>query len=284
MIKTNEENSQYLENPRRELYESRDNIDVYRNVFLEISEDLSSNWIKYDFKRTYYYDFKKKVIISNRDRINNDIKLDSFRLFTFNVNQYSRNKVISKYKQMIKERNYQNLDFSWDELYTEVHFIFKKKIEKLHTIVIPDVSYSNDQLSFRLIDGEFCYTEVDSNVLITAFVALNMTYSDKLIPFDKLRKFERLIEKYDISLQEVNYFFDTNTHNMLFYPRKNILLICKFASKDKALEIIKNLLLENEFSRGLSKETLVRWMSIDGYVNDEGIQFFIDYIQNFHSN
>ena len=250
MIITNEESSKYLKNPRRELYDSRDNFDIYRNVFAGIKEALSSNWIRYDFKRTYYYDFKEKVIISNKDRINNDIKLDSFRLFTFNINNYSRNKVISKYKQMIKERNYQNLDFSWDELYTEVHSIFKKKIEKLHTIVIPDVSYSsNDQLSFRLIDGEFCYTEVDSNVLITAL--LNMTYRRQLASFDKLRKFERLIEKYDISLQEVNYFFDTNTHNMLFYPVKNILLICKFASKDNALEIIKNLLSENEFSRGL---------------------------------
>ena len=68
MIKTNDENSKYLENPRRELYDSRDNFDIYRNVFTGIKEDLSSNWFRYDFKRTYYYDFKKKVIISNKGR------------------------------------------------------------------------------------------------------------------------------------------------------------------------------------------------------------------------
>ena len=73
----------------------------------------------------------KEVFFYIKKNINNDIKLDSFRLFTFNVNQYSRNKVISKYKQMAKENNYENLDFSWDELYKEIHSIFRKKIEKL---------------------------------------------------------------------------------------------------------------------------------------------------------
>lgn len=280
MIKTNDENSKYLENPRRELYDSRDNFDIYRNVFLEISEDLSSNWIKYDFKRTYYYDFKKKVIISNRDRINNDIKLDSFRLFNFNINNYYKNKVVSKYKQMVKERNYENLDFSWDELYAEVHFIFKKKIEKLHTIVIPDVSYSNDQLSFRLIDGNYCYTEVDSNVVINAL--LNMTYSRYTFftySSYRIEQFESLISKYNITIQDVNYFFEKNAK--LQYSLGNLLFICKFVSKGTVLEVIKILLL-----RGNSKSELINRITKhrDGYVNDEDIQLFVDYIQNLPDN
>ena len=279
MIKTNDENSKYLENPRRELYDSRDNFDIYRNVFTGIKEALSSNWIKYDFKRTYYYDFKKKVIISNRDRLNGDVILDSFRLFTFNINNYSKNKVVSKYKQMVKERNYENLDFSWDELYAEVHSIFKKKIEKLKTIVIPEESDTNDQLSFRLIDGEFCYTEVDSNVLITAL--LNMTYRSQLDSVVELKKFERLMEKYGITTQEVNYFFDTNASNMIIYAVENLLFICKFVSRDTVLEIIKNLLSDKLFS---SKDILISRISIDGYVNDEDIQFFVDYIQNLPDN
>ena len=277
MIKTNDENSKYLENPRRELYDSRDNFDIYRNVFTGIKEDLSSNWFRYDFKRTYYYDFKKKVIISNKERAKGDEILDSFRLFTFNINNYSKNKVVSKYKQMVKERNYENLDFSWDELYTEVHSIFKKKIEKLHTIVIPDVSDTNNHLSFRLIVGEFCYTEVDSNVLITAL--LHMTYRSQLASVVELKKFERLIDKYDISIQEVNYFFDTNASNMLFYAVENLLFICKFVSRDKVLEIIKNLL-----SKGISKSELVRQISDYGHTKDEGLKFFIDYIWNLPDN
>ena len=274
MIKTNEENSQYLENPRRELYESRDNIDVYRNVFLEISEDLSSNWIKYDFKRTYYYDFKKKVIISNRDRAKGDEILDSFILFTFNINNYSKNKVVSKYKQMVKERNYENLDFSWDELYAEVHFIFKKKIEKLHTIVIPDVSYSNDLLSSRLIDGNYCYTEVDSNVVINAL--LKMTYSDYTFftySSYRIEQFESLISKYNITIQDVNYFFEKNAKFQ--YSLGSLQFFCKFVSRDKVLEIINNL-----FSIGISREILLNQIIKyrDEYNNDKNTQFFVDYI------
>ena len=280
MIKTNDENSKYLENPRRELYDSRDNFDIYRNVFAGIKEALSSNWIKYDFKRTYYYDFKKKVIISNRDRINNDIKLDSFRLFTFNINNYSKNKVVSKYKQMVKERNNENLDFSWDELYAEVHFIFKKKIEKLHTIVIPDVSYSNDLLSVRLIDGDYCYTEVDSNVVINALLTMTywgytfFTYSSY-----RIEQFESLISKYNITIQDVNYFFEKNAKFQ--YSLGNLFFICKFVSKGTVLEVIKILLL-----RGNSKSELINRITKhrDGYVNDEDIQFFVDYIQNLPDN
>ena len=279
MIKTNEENLQYLENPRRELYESRDNIDVYRNVFLEISEDLSSTWIKYDFKRTYYYDFKKKVIISNRDRINNDIKLDSFRLFTFNVNQYSRNKVISKYKQMAKENNYENLDFSWDELYKEIHSIFRKKIEKLNLIVIPEVLGNTDTLYLRLIEGQYCYTEVDSNVVINAL--LNMTYSGYTVlnMTYRIEQFESLISKYNITIQDVNYFFEKNAKFQ--YSLGNLFFICKFVSKGTVLEVIKILLL-----RGNSKSELINRITKhrDGYVNDEDIQFFVDYIQNLPDN
>lgn len=280
MIKTNEESSKYLKNPRRELYDSRDNFDIYRNVFAGIKEALSSNWIRYDFKRTYYYDFKKKLIMSNKERAKGDEILDSFRLFTFNINNYSKNKVVSKYKQMVKERNYENLDFSWDELYTEVHSIFKKKIEKLHTIVIPDVSCSNDQLSFRLIDGEFCYTEVDSNVLITAL--LNMTYSYyTLFTYlsDRIEQFESLISKYNITIQDVNYFFEKNAKFQ--YSLGNLLFTCKFVSKGTVLEVIKILLL-----RGNSKSELINRITKhrDGYVNDEDIQFFVDYIQNLPDN
>ena len=279
MIKTNDENSKYLENPRRELYDSRDNFDIYRNVFTGIKEDLSSNWFRYDFKRTYYYDFKKKVIISNKERAKGDEILDSFRLFTFNINNYSKNKVVSKYKQMVKERNYENLDFSWDELYTEVHSIFKKKIEKLHTIVIPDVSYSNDQLSFRLIDGNYCYTEVDSNVVINAL--LNMTYSDYTLlnMTYRIEQFESLISKYNITIQDVNYFFEKNAKFQ--YSLGNLFFICKFVSKGTVLEVIKILLL-----RGNSKSELINRITKhrDGYVNDEDIQFFVDYIQNLPDN
>ena len=279
MIKTNEESSKYLKNPRRELYDSRDNFDIYRNVFAGIKEALSSNWIIYDFKRTYYYDFKEKVIISNNERVKGDEILDSFRLFTFNINNYSKNKVVSKYKQMVKERNYENLDFSWDELYAEVHFIFKKKIEKLHTIVIPDVSYSIDQLSFRLIDGNYCYTEVDSNVVINAL--LNMTYSDYTLlnMTYRIEQFESLISKYNITIQDVNYFFEKNAK--LQYSLGNLLFICKFVSKGTVLEVIKILLL-----RGNSKSELINRITKhrDGYVNDEDIQFFVDYIQNLPDN
>ena len=280
MIKTNEENSQYLKNPRRELYDSRDNFDIYRNVFAGIKEALSSNWFRYDFKRTYYYDFKEKVIISNNERVKGDEILDSFRLFTFNINNYSKNKVVSKYKQMVKERNYENLDFSWDELYAEVHSIFKKKIEKLHTIVIPDVPCSNDQLSFRLIDGEFCYTEVDSNVLITAL--LNMTYSCYTFftyLSDRIEQFESLISKYNITIQDVNYFFEKNAKFQ--YSSANLIFLCKFVSRDTVLEVIKTLL-----SKGISKSKLIRQMSgyRDRYTNDEGLQFFIDYIWNLPDN
>ena len=279
MIKTNEESSKYLKNPRRELYDSRDNFNIYRNVFAGIKEALSSNWIRYDFKRTYYYDFKEKVIISNKERAKGDEILDSFRLFTFNINNYSKNKVVSKYKQMVKERNYENLDFSWDELYTEVHSIFKKKIEKLHTIVIPDVSYSNDQLSFRLIDGNYCYTEVDSNVVINAL--LNMTYSDYTLlnMTYRIEQFESLISKYNITIQDVNYFFEKNAK--LQYSLGNLLFICKFVSKGTVLEVIKILLL-----RGNSKSELINRITKhrDGYVNDEDIQFFVDYIQNLPNN
>ena len=278
MIKTNEESSKYLKNPRRELYDSRDNFDIYRNVFAGIKEALSSNWIRYDFKRTYYYDFKEKVIISNKERVKGEI-LDSFRLFTFNINNYSKNKVVSKYKQMVKERNYENLDFSWDELYAEVHFIFKKKIEKLHTIVIPDVSYSNDQLSFRLIDGNYCYTEVDSNVVINAL--LNMTYSDYTLlnMTYRIEQFESLISKYNITIQDVNYFFEKNAKFQ--YSLGNLFFICKFVSKGTVLEVIKILLL-----RGNSKSELINRITKhrDGYVNDEDIQFFVDYIQNLPDN
>ncbi len=278
MIKTNEESSKYLKNPRRELYDSRDNFDIYRNVFAGIKEALSSNWIRYDFKRTYYYDFKEKVIISNKERVKGDV-LDSFRLFTFNINNYSKNKVVSKYKQMVKERNYENLDFSWDELYAEVHFIFKKKIEKLHTIVIPDVSYSNDKLSFRLIDGNYCYTEVDSNVVINAL--LNMTYSGytfKNLSY-RIEQFESLISKYNITIQDVNYFFEKNAKFQ--YSLGNLFFICKFVSKGTVLEVIKILLL-----RGNSKSELINRITKhrDGYVNDEDIQFFVDYIQNLPDN
>ena len=280
MIKTNEESSKYLKNPRRELYDSRDNFDIYRNVFAGIKEALSSNWIRYDFKRTYYYDFKEKVIISNNERVKKgDDILDSFRLFTFNINNYSKNKVVSKYKQMVKERNYENLDFSWDELYAEVHFIFKKKIEKLQTIVIPDVSYSNDQLSFRLIDGNYCYTEVDSNVVINAL--LKMTYSDytfKNLSY-RIEQFESLISKYNITIQDVNYFFEKNAKFQ--YSLGNLFFICKFVSKGTVLEVIKILLL-----RGNSKSELINRITKhrDGYVNDEDIQFFVDYIQNLPDN
>ena len=279
MIKTNEESSKYLKNPRRELYDSRDNFDIYRNVFAGIKEALSSNWIRYDFKRTYYYDFKEKVIISNNERVKGDEILDSFRLFTFNINNYSKNKVVSKYKQMVKERNYENLDFSWDELYAEVHFIFKKQIEKLHTIVIPDVSYSNDQLSFRLIDGNYCYTEVDSNVVINAL--LKMTYSDytfKNLSY-RIEQFESLISKYNITIQDINYFFEKNAKFQ--YSLGNLFFICKFVSKGTVLEVIKILLL-----RGNSKSELINRITKhrDGYVNDEDIQFFVDYIQNLPDN
>ena len=280
MIKTNEESSKYLKNPRRELYDSRDNFDIYRNVFAGIKEALSSNWIRYDFKRTYYYDFKEKVIISNNERVKKgDDILDSFRLFTFNINNYSKNKVVSKYKQMVKERNYENLDFSWDELYAEVHFIFKKKIEKLQTIVIPDVSYSNDQLSSRLIDGNYCYTEVDSNVVINAL--LKMTYSDytfKNLSY-RIEQFESLISKYNITIQDVNYFFEKNAKFQ--YSLGNLFFICKFVSKGTVLEVIKILLL-----RGNSKSELINRITKhrDGYVNDEDIQFFVDYIQNLPDN
>ena len=41
MIKTNEESSKYMKNPRRELYDSRDNFDIYRNVFAGIKEALN---------------------------------------------------------------------------------------------------------------------------------------------------------------------------------------------------------------------------------------------------
>ncbi len=274
MIKTNEENSQYLENPRRELYESIDNIDVYRNVFLEISEDLSSNWINYDFKRTYYYDFKKKVIISNRDRINNDIKLDSFRLFTFNVNQYSRNKVISKYKQMAKETNYENLDFSWDELYKEIHSIFRKKIEKLNLIVIPEVLGNTDTLYLRLIEGQYCYTEVDSDVIINAL--LYITYGRErnfLNSASKIKEFDTLISKYNITIQDVNYFFEKNAKFQ--YSLGSLQFFCKFVSRDKVLEVINNL-----FSIGISREILLNQIIKyrDEYNNDENTQFFVDYI------
>lgn len=280
MIKTNEESSKYLKNPRRELYDSRDNFDIYRNVFAGIKEALSSNWIRYDFKRTYYYDFKEKVIISNKERVKGGEILDSFRLFTFNINNYSKNKVVSKYKQMVKERNYENLDFSWDELYAEVHFIFKKKIEKLHTIVIPDVSYSNDQLSFRLIDGNYCYTEVDSNVVINAL--LNMTYSGYtffMYSSYRIEQFESLISKYNITIQDVNYFFEKNAKFQ--YSLGNLFFICKFVSKGTVLEVIKILLL-----RGNSKSELINRITKhrDGYVNDEDIQFFVDYIQNLPDN
>ena len=279
MIKTNEESSKYLKNPRRELYDSRDNFDIYRNVFAGIKEALSSNWIRYDFKRTYYYDFKEKVIISNKERVKGDEILDSFILFTFNINNYSKNKVVSKYKQMVKERNYENLDFSWDELYAEVHFIFKKKIEKLHTIVIPDVSYSNDQLSFRLIDGNYCYTEVDSNVVINAL--LNMTYSGYTVlnMTYRIEQFESLISKYNITIQDVNYFFEKNAKFQ--YSLGNLFFICKFVSKGTVLEVIKILLL-----RGNSKSELINRITKhrDGYVNDEDIQFFVDYIQNLPDN
>ena len=280
MIKINEESSKYLKNPRRELYDSRDNFDIYRNVFAGIKEALSSNWIRYDFKRTYYYDFKEKVIISNKERAKGDEILDSFRLFTFNINNYSKNKVVSKYKQMVKERNYENLDFSWDELYAEVHFIFKKKIEKLHTIVIPDVSYSNDQLSSRLIDGNYCYTEVDSNVVINAL--LKMTYSDYtffMYSSYRIEQFESLISKYNITIQDVNYFFEKNAKFQ--YSLENLFFICKFVSKGTVLEVIKILLL-----RGNSKSELINRITKhrDGYVNDEDIQFFVDYIQNLPDN
>ena len=147
---------------------------------------------------------------------------------------------------MVKERNYENLDFSWDELYAEVHSIFKKKIEKLKTIVIPEESDTNDQLSFRLIDGKYCYTEVDSNVLIKSL--LNMTYRSQLDSVVELKKFERLMEKYGITTQEVNYFFDTNASNMIIYAVENLLFICKFVSRDTVLEIIKNLLSDKLFS------------------------------------
>ena len=280
MIKTTTDETRFQHNPRRELYDSRDNIDIYREVFAGIKEALSSNWIRYDFKRTYYYDFKKKVIISNKDRLNGDVILDSFRLFTFNINNYSKNKVVSKYKQMVKERNYENLDFSWDELYTEVHSIFKKKIEKLHTIVIPDVSDTNNHLSFRLIVGEFCYTEVDSNVLITAL--LNMTYSGYTFftySSDRIEQFESLISKYNITIQDVNYFFEKNAKFQ--YSLGSLQFFCKFVSRDTVLEVIKTLL-----SKGISKSKLIRQMSgyRDRYTNDEGLQFFIDYIWNLPDN
>ena len=280
MIKTNEESSKYLKNPRRELYDSRDNFDIYRNVFAGIKEALSGNWIRYDFKRTYYYDFKEKVIISNKERVKGDEILDSFILFTFNINNYSKNKVVSKYKQMVKERNYENLDFSWDELYAEVHFIFKKKIEKLHTIVIPDVSYSNDKLSSRLIDGNYCYTEVDSNVVINAL--LSMTYSGytfSTYSSYSIEQFESLISKYNITIQDVNYFFEKNAKFQ--YSLGILFFICKFVSKGTVLEVIKILLL-----RGNSKSELINRITKhrDGYVNDEDIQFFVDYIQNLPDN
>ena len=241
---------------------------------MEISEDLSSNWIKYDFKRTYYYDFKKKVIISNRDRINNDIKLDSFRLFTFNVNQYSRNKVISKYKQMAKENNYENLDFSWDELYKEIHSIFRKKIEKLNLIVIPEVLGNTDTLYLRLIEGQYCYTEVDSDVIINAL--LYITYGRErnfLNSASKIKEFDTLISKYNITIQDVNYFFEKNAKFQ--YSLGSLQFFCKFVSRDKVLEVINNL-----FSIGISREILLNQIIKyrDEYNNDKNTQFFVDYI------
>jgi hypothetical protein len=108
-----------------------------------------------------------------------------------------------------------------------------------------------------------------------------MTYRSQLASVVELKKFERLIDKYDISIQEVNYFFDTNASNMIIYAVENLLFICKFVSRDTVLEIIKNLLSDKLFS---SKDILISRISIDGYVNDEGIQFFIDYIRNFPDN
>ena len=281
MIKTSTD-IKFNYNPRRELYDSRDNVDIYIKVFDEIEQDLSSNWFRYDFKRTYYYDFKQKVIFSNRDRFNDYSKLDSFRLFTFNINQYSKNKVVSKYKQMVKERNYENLDFSWDELYAEIHSIFKKKIEKLNTIAIPKLSEDTKTLSFRLIAGEYCYMEVDSNVIVNAL--LYMTYGRDVSFLNSstlIQKFERLIEKYDITKQEVTRFFNTNTFGTYQYSLGNLFFICKFASKGTVLEVIKILLL-----RGNSKSELINIITKhrDGYVNDEDIQFFVDYIQNLPDN
>ena len=281
MIKTSTD-IKFNYNPRRELYDSRDNVDIYIKVFDEIEQDLSSNWFRYDFKRTYYYDFKQKVIFSNRDRFNNYSKLDSFRLFTFNINQYSKNKVVSKYKQMVKERNYENLDFSWDELYAEIHSIFKKKIEKLNTIAIPKLSEDTKTLSFRLIAGEYCYMEVDSNVIVNAL--LYMTYGRDVSFLNSstlIQKFERLIEKYDITKQEVTRFFNTNTFGTYQYSSANLIFLCKFVSRDTVLEVIKTLL-----SKGISKSKLIRQMSgyRDRYTNDEGLQFFIDYIWNLPDN
>lgn len=281
MIKTSTD-IKFNYNPRRELYDSRDNVDIYIKVFDEIEQDLSSNWFRYDFKRTYYYDFKQNVIFSNRDRFNDYSKLDSFRLFTFNINQYSKNKVVSKYKQMVKERNYENLDFSWDELYAEIHSIFKKKIEKLNTIAIPKLSEDTKTLSFRLIAGEYCYMEVDSNVIVNAL--LYMTYGRDVSFLNSstlIQKFERLIEKYDITKQEVTRFFNTNTFGTYQYSSANLIFLCKFVSKGTVLEVIKILLL-----RGNSKSELINRITKhrDGYVNDEDIQFFVDYIQNLPDN
>ena len=281
MIKTSTD-IKFNYNPRRELYDSRDNVDIYIKVFDEIEQDLSSNWFRYDFKRTYYYDFKQNVIFSNRDRFNDYSKLDSFRLFTFNINQYSKNKVVSKYKQMVKERNYENLDFSWDELYAEIHSIFKKKIEKLNTIAIPKLSEDTKTLSFRLIAGEYCYMEVDSNVIVNAL--LYMTYGRDVSLLNSstlIQKFERLIEKYDITKQEVTRFFNTNTFGTYQYSSANLIFLCKFVSRDKVLEVINNL-----FSIGISREILLNQITKhrDGYVNDEDIQFFVDYIQNLPDN
>ena len=139
-------------------------------------------------------------------------------------------------------------------------------------------------MSFRLIDGEYCYTEVDSNVLIKSLLHMTMTYSGytfSTYSSYRIEQFERLMEKYGITTQEVNYFFDTNASNMIIYAVENLLFICKFVSRDTVLEIIKNLLSDKLFS---SKDILISRISIDGYVNDEGIQFFIDYIRNFPDN
>ena len=167
-----------------------------------------------------------------------------------------------------------------DSILTQSFFIFKKKIEKLHTIVIPDVSYSNDLLSSRLIDGNYCYTEVDSNVVINAL--LSMTYSGyTFFPYlsYRIEQFESLISKYNITIQDVNYFFEKNAKFQ--YSLGSLQFFCKFVSRDKVLEVINNL-----FSIGISREILLNQIIKyrDEYNNDEDIQFFVDYIQNLPDN
>lgn len=68
---------------------------------------------------------------------------------------------------------------------------------------------NTDTLYLRLIEGQYCYTEVDSDVIINAL--LYITYGRErnfLNSASKIKEFDTLISKYNINIQDVNYFFE----------------------------------------------------------------------------